>query len=83
MDMVPKPKGVKPVGCRWVFNLKYKSDGTMERHKARLAAKEYTQTFRIDYSETFAPVATMIIVWILLSHIWMEFAKICSKCLPP
>lgn len=40
-DMVPRLKGVKPVGRRCVFNLKYKADGTLETYKARLVAKWY------------------------------------------
>ena len=45
------PNGKKVVGCRWVFTIKYKADGTIERHKARLVAKGYTQTYGVDYSE--------------------------------
>ncbi|TYK10665.1 Beta-galactosidase [Cucumis melo var. makuwa] len=61
------PKGHKTVGCKWVFSLKYKADGTLDRHKARLVAKEFTQTYGIDYSQNFSPAAKLNTVRVLLS----------------
>ncbi|RDY10983.1 Copia protein, partial [Mucuna pruriens] len=54
-----KPKDKRVVGYRWIYTMKCKSDGTRERYKARLVAKGYTQTYGINYEETFVPIANM------------------------
>jgi hypothetical protein len=65
--LVELPKGKKTVGCKWVFTMKHKADRSVEKYKARLVAKGYTQTYGIDYHETFAPMAKINTIWVLLS----------------
>ncbi|RVX11046.1 Retrovirus-related Pol polyprotein from transposon TNT 1-94 [Vitis vinifera] len=66
-EVMTLPRGKKPVGYKWVFTVKYKADDTVERYKTRLVAKGFTQTYDIDYTETFAPVAKLNTIRVLLS----------------
>ncbi|KAJ7981716.1 Retrovirus-related Pol polyprotein from transposon TNT 1-94 [Quillaja saponaria] len=61
------PVGKKTVGSKWVFTIKHKADGSIDRFKARLVAKGFTQSYDIDYQETFTYVAELNIVWVFLS----------------
>lgn len=67
MGIVKIAKRKELVGCRWMFIVKYKLDGSIEKYKARLVVKEYTQTYGIDYILTFVLVAKMNAIQILLS----------------
>ena len=66
-ELVDLPSGKKLVGCKWVFAVKFKGDDSLKKYKARMVAKGYTQTYGVDYQETFAPVTKMNTVRILLS----------------
>ena len=55
------------VGGRWVYKIKTKVDGSVERYKACLVAKGFTQEYDIDYEKTFAPIARLTFVRCLIA----------------
>ncbi|GKB45809.1 retrotransposon protein, putative, ty1-copia subclass, partial [Tanacetum coccineum] len=57
----------KTVGSKWLFKKKTDMDGVVHTYKARLVAKGFTQTYRVDYEETFSPVADIRAIRILVA----------------
>ena len=66
-DLVTLPSRKSVVGCKWIYKIKNHSDGSIERYKARLIAKSFTQEYGIDYEKTFALVARISSVRALLT----------------
>jgi hypothetical protein len=67
-NLVPKPRDHSIIGTRWVFRNKLDEEGKVIRNKARLVAQGYNQQEGIDYDETFAPVARLEAIRILLAY---------------
>src|SRR6266850_2420191 len=58
-DTVTCPKGKNIVGSKWVFRIKRNTDGSVDKYKARLVARGFTQIFGVDYYNTFSPIAKL------------------------
>ena len=71
-ELVDFPKGVKPIGCKWIYKRKRGADGRVETYKVRLVAKGYTQKESINYEETFSPVVMLKSICTLLSIVSSE-----------
>src|SRR4051812_32560433 len=67
LDLVPRPKVFNIIGTKWVFRNKLSEKGEVIRNKARLVAQSYSQQEGIDYTETFALVARLESIRLLIS----------------
>ncbi|GJY30578.1 retrovirus-related pol polyprotein from transposon TNT 1-94 [Tanacetum coccineum] len=67
-ELVPQPKNMTVIGTKWVFRNKLDENGIVSRNKARLVAQGYNQQEGIDYDETYAPVARLESIRILLAY---------------
>jgi hypothetical protein len=81
-DLETIPTGAKAIGCKWVYKTKYDSQRNIERFKARLVAKSFTQREGIDYNKTFSLVScedSFRIIMALVAHYDLELHQMDVK----
>ncbi|KAK4388273.1 Retrovirus-related Pol polyprotein from transposon TNT 1-94 [Sesamum angolense] len=81
-ELVDLPTGRKTIGNKWVLKVKRKADGSIDKFKARLVAKAYTQKEGIDYEETFSPVvrfASVRLILAIVAHLDLELFQMDVK----
>jgi hypothetical protein len=61
------PAGAKKIGVKWVYKTKYNEHGDIDKHKARLVVKGYSQKHGMDYTEVIAPVARLDTVRMIIA----------------
>ena len=76
--LIEPPKGIKLIGCKWIFKKKADMEGNVITYKARLIAKGYHQRQGIDYDETLSPVAMDKSIRILLAVATHHIYEICQ-----
>ncbi|GJW19891.1 retrovirus-related pol polyprotein from transposon TNT 1-94 [Tanacetum coccineum] len=67
-ELVPQPRNMTIIGTKWMFRNKLDENGIVSRNKARLVAQGYNKKEGIDYDETYAPVARLESIRILLAY---------------
>jgi hypothetical protein len=75
-ELVPRPKNKNVISTKWVFRNKLNEDGQVTRDKARLVCKGYAQIEGINFEETYAPVAIMEAIRLLLAYACSKNVKV-------
>jgi hypothetical protein len=66
-DIVPRPKNTNIISSKWVFKIKRNAAGKIDKYKAWLMARGFTQVHGVDYYETYAPVAHLASLQLILA----------------
>jgi hypothetical protein len=66
-EVIERPAGCKPIGCKWIFKKKMRPDGTIDKYNARLVFKGFTQKEGEDYFDTYSPVARLTTIRLLIA----------------
>ena len=66
-ELADLPPGCKPLGCKWIFKRKMKTDGSIDKYKARLVIQGFRQREGVDYFDTYAPVARITTIKLLIA----------------
>ena len=66
-SLVPPPLNNQVVGCKWVFQFKHNSDGSVNKYKTRLVAKGFYQVLGFDFHDTYSPVIKPTTIWVVLA----------------
>jgi hypothetical protein len=74
-ELVPRPNNKNVIGTKWVFKNKLNEDRHVTRNKVRLVCKGYAQVEGINFEETFAPVARMEAIHLLLAYACSKYIK--------
>lgn len=61
-EITPLPSNKRAIGCKWIFKLKFHSNGAIERYQSRLVDKGFTRTEGLDYHETFISIVKIITI---------------------
>ncbi|XP_049381351.1 uncharacterized mitochondrial protein AtMg00820-like [Solanum stenotomum] len=81
-ELTTLPVDQKTIGAKWLYKIKHKANGEVDKYKARLVDKGYTQREGLDYHETLSPVAKMVsvrtIISVTASKEWDFFSHGCK-----